>query len=115
LQERALDIAMPHGPGWQFRSLLVMVRRSASSGLGAVLRIDETYEIAEQDVRSKPFQMEFRNERNQLAPEVLTMRVESNDFNVPCAGKQISTRGRLRYMHIPRDGKASWQAANERG
>ena len=87
LQERALDAAMPSTlPVGSSAGLLVMVRRTTSSGLRAVLRVDDTYEISEQDVQSKPFQMEFsRNERNQLLPEVLTVRVESNDFDVPCA------------------------------
>ena len=35
--------------------------------------------------------MEFsQNERNQLVPEVLTVRIESNDFDVLCNSKQIA-------------------------
>jgi hypothetical protein len=92
LQERAVDAAMPSTvPVGSSAALLVMVRRTTSSGLRAVLRVDDAYEIYEKDVRSKAFQMEFsRNERDQLVPEVLTVRIESNDFDVPCAGKQIA-------------------------
>ena len=92
LQERALDAAIPGTVSvGSSADLLVMVRRTSSAGLRAVLRVDDTYEVSEQDVRSKPFQMEFsRNERNQLVPEVLTVRIESNDFDVPVAGKQIA-------------------------
>jgi hypothetical protein len=91
VQERALDAAMPgRVPVGESAGLLVMVRRMSSGGLKAFLRVDESYEISDEDVHTKPFRMEFsRDRRGELTAQVLTVRIETNDFALSCASKQI--------------------------
>ncbi|MFN7994073.1 MAG: toll/interleukin-1 receptor domain-containing protein [Bryobacteraceae bacterium] len=92
LQQRAVDAALPgRVPVGQSADLLVMVRQASSGGLKAILRVDDSYEIAEEDVRTKPFRMQFeRSPEGNILPEVVTVRVESGDFDVPCTTKQIA-------------------------
>ena len=91
LQERALDGAIPSSvPVGRSTEMLTLIRTISSEGLKAVLQIDEWHDTTERDIQSKPFRMEFpRNTRGELDPQVLTIRVESNDFEVPQPSKNI--------------------------
>ncbi len=91
VQERALDAAIPSRvPVGESADLLVMIRRTASAGLKSVLRVDQSYQVSEDDVCSKVFRMDFaRNDGGELQPHVLTIRIETADFDVTSPTKQI--------------------------
>ena len=59
-QERILDAAIAKCvPVGKPTDLVALVRRSSSDGLRAILEIDESYELGEDEVTSKLFRFEF--------------------------------------------------------
>jgi hypothetical protein len=91
VQERALDAAIPSTvPLGLSSEMITQIRRINSQGLKAVLRVEQSHDSTERDVQSRPFRMEFaRNSLGELVPQVLTVRLESNDFEVLQPSKQI--------------------------
>ena len=91
VEERALDAAIPTSVlVGKSVEMLAMIRRIGSQGLKAVLQVETSHDAAERDVQSKPFRMEFpRNASGGLEAQVLTVRLESNDFDCPQPSKQI--------------------------
>jgi Flp pilus assembly protein TadD len=70
--------------------LAVMVRLAESAGLKAILGEDDEYTSQPEDVKSRPFQMEFeRDARGGLKAETLTIRLESPDFDPPSQEERI--------------------------
>ena len=70
--------------------LAVMVRLVGSAGLKAVLESDDEFTSQPEDVKSKPFQMEFGGDAHgNLKPEVLTVEIESPDFEPPSQSEEI--------------------------
>ena len=92
VQERALDAAIRSNVlVGSSTEMLTLIRTTTSEGLKAVLRIEDAHDATVADVQSKPFRMEFlRNDGGELVAHVLTIRVESNDFDVAQPIKQIS-------------------------
>jgi hypothetical protein len=97
VQDRALDAAIPSGVAvGRSTEMLAQIRRIASEGLKAVLRIEEAHDASEQDVQSRPFRMEFvLDAAGRFEPRVLSVRVESNDFDVA---------ERIKQLRVPPDG-----------
>lgn len=91
VQERALDAAIPSGVAvGRSTEMLTQIRRIASEGLKAVLRVEETHDTSGRDVQSRPFRMEFLlDAAGRFQPRVLSVRVESNDFDVAERVKQL--------------------------
>jgi tetratricopeptide (TPR) repeat protein len=96
-QDRVLDAAMaPKVPMGKPADLAVMVRRTTSAGLKAVLEVDDEYSSRPEDVRSKPFRLEFPlDPAGHPAPTVLTLKLESPDFDPP---RQVKP------LEVPPDG-----------
>ena len=70
--------------------LAVMVRLVGSAGLKAVLESDDEFTSQPEDVKSKPFQMEFGGDAHgNLKSEVLTVEIESPDFEPPSQSEEI--------------------------
>ena len=90
-QARVLDAAMAsHIPMGKPADLAVMVRRTESSGLKAVLQIEDEYSAEPDDVRSKPFQMEFPLDHfGHLEPATLTLKLDSPDFEPNSQSKKL--------------------------
>jgi hypothetical protein len=86
-----LDAAMaPKVPMGKPADLAVMVRRVNSAGLKGVLEIDDEYSGRPEDVRSKPFRMEFPlDDRGNPKPSTLTLKLESPDFDPPAQTKKL--------------------------
>jgi TIR domain-containing protein len=91
VQERALDAAIPSSvPVGKSCELLTLIRTAGSRGLKAILRVEEWHDATGEDVQSKPFRMEFpRNSKGGSDPQVINVKVESNDFEVVEPSKQI--------------------------
>ena len=90
-QERVLDAAMAARiPLGKPSDLAVMVRLAGSAGLKAVLETDDEFTSQPEDVKSKPFQMEFgRDAHGNLKAEVLKVAIESPDFDPPSQSEEI--------------------------
>jgi hypothetical protein len=90
-QERVLDAALPKqvtvgDPA----ELLAMIRRSASGGLRAILNIEEEPGVAPEDVRSRPFHLEFPLDMTgALAPVTISLRIESPQFEPKSQTKDL--------------------------
>jgi hypothetical protein len=91
VQTRALDAAIPSRVVvGESVEMLTQIRAMTSEGLKRVLRIEEPHDATDREVQSKPFRMQFsRNAAGELQPQVLTVRVESNDFGCPQPSKQV--------------------------
>src|SRR5262249_28878184 len=82
IQQRVLDVAAAkqipiHKPA----EVVAQIRRSDSGGLKAVLQIDPDYSMEPEDVRSKPFQMEFpTGPAGMLQSAQIGVRLECPDF-----------------------------------
>ena len=88
---RVLDAAIPACiPLGQASRLLAQIRRSESGGLRAVLSAESEWDADPEDVRSSPITLEFptglTGERD---PLILTLRVESPDFEPPKQSKDM--------------------------
>ncbi|HVN80824.1 MAG TPA: toll/interleukin-1 receptor domain-containing protein, partial [Terriglobia bacterium] len=90
-EERILDAALPaQVPVEKPTELVVMVRRTDSRGLRAVLAVEDGYLATEEDVKSKPFQLEFAlNAEGEATAAELTLRVDSPDFEPKSQQKKI--------------------------
>ncbi len=90
-QARTLDAALPARVTLGRSSELVaMVRRPESGGLRAILRIDDEYEVAEADVKSKEFEVEFPLDAGGAPRDLaLDLHVESADFDPPRQSKRV--------------------------
>jgi tetratricopeptide (TPR) repeat protein/TolB-like protein len=91
-RKRVLDAGFPSRVAVGTASvLLVMVRRSESQGLRAILDLRERYDLAAEDVVSTPtFQVEFPSDAyGGLYSSTLTLEVESPDFAPPRQRKEL--------------------------
>lgn len=90
-QDRVLDAAMAARiPLGKPSDLAVMVRKTDSAGLKAILGTDDEFTAAPEDVKSKPFQLEFdRDSTGALKAEKLTVKIESPDFDPPSQSDDI--------------------------
>jgi len=90
-QDRVLDAAMAARiPLGKPSDLAVLVRLAGSAGLKAIVVSDDEFSSQPEDVKSKPFQMEFgRDARGNLQSEVLTVKIESPDFEPPSQSEDI--------------------------
>ena len=90
-QDRVLDAAMAARiPLGKPSDLAVLVRLAGSAGLQAIVGSDDEFTSQPDDVKSKPFQMEFgRDPRGNLQSEVLTVKIESPDFEPPSQSEDI--------------------------
>jgi hypothetical protein len=90
-QPRTLDAAMaPRIPMGKPADLAVMVRRTDSAGLKGVLEIDDAYSAKPEDVRSKPFCLEFPVDRaGKPKSAALTIKLESPEFEPPSQTKKL--------------------------
>lgn len=67
-----------------------MIRRSASGGLRAILNIEEEPGVAPEDVRSRPFHLEFPLDlTGALAPVTISLRIESPQFEPKSQTKDL--------------------------
>ncbi len=96
-QERALDAALPKRVQvGKSAELLVMIRRSDSPGLRAVVEVEADSRFAKEDVRCKPFPLEFPvSFSGQAQPVDVVVSVNSPDFDPP---------SQSRKLRIPPDG-----------
>jgi hypothetical protein len=68
----------------------VLVRKTDSAGLKAILAKDDEFTAAAEDVKSKPFQIEFtRDRQGKLQSVRLTVKLESPDFDPPEQSDEI--------------------------
>ena len=90
-QERVLDAALPKQVTvGEPAELLAMIRRSASGGLRAILNIEEEPGVAPEDVRSRPFHLEFPLDlTGALAPVTISLRIESPQFEPKSQTKDL--------------------------
>jgi len=90
-QDRVFDAAMAARiPLGKPSDLAVLVRLAGSAGLKAIVGSDDEFTSQPDDVKSKPFQMEFgRDARGNLQSEVLTVEIESPDFEPPSQSEDI--------------------------
>ena len=81
-RRRILDAAIPKQvPISEPSTLLVMIRRTDSSGLRGVVEADPTFEVAADEVKSHCLSLAFpRDARGTPQPAELTVRVESPQF-----------------------------------
>jgi Tfp pilus assembly protein PilF len=91
-QDRVLDAAMAARiPLGKPSDLAVMVRLAGSAGLKAVLESDDEFTSQPENVKSKPFQMEFGHDAHgKLKAEVLKVEIESPDFDPPSQSEEIA-------------------------
>src|SRR5262249_21576379 len=89
--ERVLDVAAAgQTPIHKPAEVISQIRRTSSGGLAAILETDRDYSAAKEDVRSKPFCLEFpRDARGVPKPLDLTLRIECPDFEPASAAKTI--------------------------
>ncbi len=90
-EERVLDAALPgQVPVEKPTELVVMVRRTDSKGLRAILAVEDSYMATEEDVKSKPFHLEFPlNEEGEPVAAELSLKVDSPDFEPKSQQKKI--------------------------
>jgi serine/threonine protein kinase/DNA-binding winged helix-turn-helix (wHTH) protein/tetratricopeptide (TPR) repeat protein len=90
-QPRMLEAAAPkHAAVGRSMQLLAMIRRVDSDGLKSFLDIEETASLTKDDIRAKPFQLEFPLDRkgaSQFAEIVL--RLDSPDFEPKSQMKKL--------------------------
>jgi hypothetical protein len=91
IQDRVLDAAMAaQVPIGKPAELTAMIRRSTSAGLKAVLQIEES-DASPEDVRSKPFELEFPLDAQGRAQSAqVTLQINSPDFDPPAQRKVIT-------------------------
>lgn len=94
LQGRMLDVGMQaQVPIYEPAELVALIRRTESAGLKALVEIDPDFSIAEKDVRSRPFQVEFPRDQAGRAQSLdLTLTVASPDFEPTEQSKVILVR-----------------------
>lgn len=90
-QERVLDAAISSSVVVdEPTDLVILVRRTESEGLRAILRLDRSYSPAENDVRSKSFELDFTADASGvLLPATLQLALESPNFDPPKQEKKI--------------------------
>jgi tRNA A-37 threonylcarbamoyl transferase component Bud32 len=70
--------------------LLAMIRRLESAGLKAHLDMEEAPALRPEDVRGKPFQLEFpRDRKGTPQPAEIILRLDSPDFEPPSQSKKL--------------------------
>jgi hypothetical protein len=70
--------------------VVALIRRTESGGLSAILEVERDYSVTKEDVRSKPFRLEFPVDAAGLAtPLELGLRIECPDFEPPGGFKTI--------------------------
>ena len=90
-QDRVLDAAMAaQVPVGKPAELTAMIRRSTSTGLKAVLQIEES-DARPEDVRSKPFELEFPvDSQGRPQPAQVTLQINAPDFHPPMQRKVLN-------------------------
>jgi hypothetical protein len=91
-QERVLDAAMPKRVtlGRAFE-LLTMIRRAESAGLAALVQVDDDTATLPEDVRSRPFPLQFAvDTAGRPIPTVVRIRVNAPSFDPAVQEKNIS-------------------------
>jgi hypothetical protein len=74
-------------------NLIAMVRRADSTGLKAILEIDEEYGLSGKDVVSKPFEITFATDAaGKPLPAQVLLRIVSPEFNPAMQEKKILIR-----------------------
>jgi formylglycine-generating enzyme required for sulfatase activity len=91
-QPRILDAAIARQiPVGKPTELIAQVRRTDSGGLKAILEIETDYSPSGEDVKSKPFQLEFPLDiQNQPQAALLLLKVESPDFDPRIQTKRLA-------------------------
>ncbi|HTS30511.1 MAG TPA: serine/threonine-protein kinase [Bryobacteraceae bacterium] len=91
LQQRVLDVAAQRQvPIRKPAEVVALIRRTESGGLAAVLEVDRDFSVKQEDVRSKPFQLEFPvGPQGNPMPLELGVRIECPDFEPKAAFKSI--------------------------
>jgi len=91
-QTRMLDVGMQRQvPIYIPAELVALIRRAESEGLRAIIETDSDFSITEQDVRSRPIEIEFpRDHAGHVQPLELTLSVDSPDFEPKQQSKTIS-------------------------
>src|SRR5450432_3151339 len=89
-QGRVLDAAMAAEiPTGKPAELIAMIRLSHSSGLKAMLKIEES-DARPEDVRSKPFELEFPvDAQGRMGAAEVTMQINAPDFDPPLQRKVL--------------------------
>ena len=111
LQQRLLDVAMARQvPIHKPAEVMALIRRTESGGLAAVLQVEEDHSVAKEDIRSKPFQLEFPvSSSGSLQPLELGLRLDCPDFEpkavskillVPPAGDSDACTFLITPMHL---------------
>lgn len=90
-QQRALEAAIAKRvPVGRSTELLAMVRRTDSGGLRALVEIDDSYGLTKEDIRAKPFELDFPLDAiGAPQPIELTLRVDSPDFEPKQQSKKV--------------------------
>jgi serine/threonine protein kinase len=91
LQERLLDLAIARQiPVLKPAELIALIRRTESGGLAAVLQMEPDHALTNEDIRSKPFQLEFPvDAAGEIKPLELGLRIDCPDFEPKAAVKTI--------------------------
>ena len=91
LQQRMLDVAMARQiPIHKPAEVMALIRRGGSGGLAAVLQVEEDHSVTKEDIRSKPFQLEFPlAPSGALKPLELGLRLECPDFEPKTVSKTL--------------------------
>jgi serine/threonine protein kinase len=88
---RMLEAAAPnHAPVGRSMQLLAMIRRLDSAGLKAHIDLDETPALTPEDVRARPFNLEFPLDRRGVPqPAEIALRLDSPDFEPKSQSKKL--------------------------
>ena len=78
----------------QHTDVVVMVRRKESAGLKGILRVDTSYAITEQDVKSTNLTIEFEQKNGKLLPADLSVTLEAPGFDPPQQVKSLHVPGK---------------------
>jgi serine/threonine protein kinase/uncharacterized caspase-like protein len=91
-QERILDAAIARSlPIDRTAGLLVQIRRTSSRGLRAVIKVDDSYPTAPEDVKSKSIEIEFpRGADGRAQPAELILEINAPDFEPQKQRKHIA-------------------------
>lgn len=96
-QQRVLDAALAkHVPVGRATELLAMIRTVQSGGLKAIVEADVTYSVDKEDIRSKPFRVEFPvDAAGAIRAADVVIKVEAPDFRVdsPAQALQVPPEG----------------------
>lgn len=90
-QDRVLDAALPvRVPLGKPSELVAMIRQVSSAGLREILGVHEDHDAAPEDVRSKPFDVEFPvDPGGRLRSAEVVLKLEAPDFDPPSQTKKV--------------------------